>query len=227
VTTVLDMGAASGRAPPLRALRGQTDLADFYSAGVAATAPGGHGTQYGYERPTISTADSADAFVAARVGEQSDYIKIIFEYGSRGQFQNMDEPTPAALVRASQRYGKLAVVHISRAVDARAAFEAGADGIVHTCWDTGAASEVARLGASRGAFAIPTITAPHLRSWLYAAVRDLHTAGVRILAGSDAPNLGTWHGVSLHRELELLVEAGLSPDWRKLLDPRRPPGGTR
>ena len=43
------------------------------------------------------------------------------------------------------------------------------------------------------------------------AVRDLRLAGVPILAGSDAPNPGTAHGVSLHRELELLVAAGLSP----------------
>lgn len=43
------------------------------------------------------------------------------------------------------------------------------------------------------------------------AVRRLHEAGVPILAGSDAPNPGTAHGAALHRELELLVEAGLSP----------------
>lgn len=44
-----------------------------------------------------------------------------------------------------------------------------------------------------------------------AALRQLDGAGVAILAGSDAPNPGTAHGVSIHRELELLVEAGLSP----------------
>ena len=33
-----------------------------------------------------------------------------------------------------------------------------------------------------------------------------------ILAGTDAPNPGTAHGSSLHRELELLVQAGLSPE---------------
>ena len=42
-------------------------------------------------------------------------------------------------------------------------------------------------------------------------VRQLHAAGVPILAGSDAPNPGTAHGVSMHREMELLVEAGLTP----------------
>jgi imidazolonepropionase-like amidohydrolase len=32
-----------------------------------------------------------------------------------------------------------------------------------------------------------------------------------ILAGTDAPNEGTTYGAGLHRELELLVEAGLTP----------------
>lgn len=42
-------------------------------------------------------------------------------------------------------------------------------------------------------------------------IRALHAAGIPILAGSDAPNPGTAHGVSMHRELALLVEAGLKP----------------
>lgn len=44
-----------------------------------------------------------------------------------------------------------------------------------------------------------------------AAVRALAAAGVPLLAGTDAPNPGTAHGVSIHRELELLVAAGLTP----------------
>jgi len=43
------------------------------------------------------------------------------------------------------------------------------------------------------------------------SVRRLHAAGVPILAGTDAPNPGTAHGVSLHGELVELVAAGLSP----------------
>src|SRR5699024_7096913 len=42
-------------------------------------------------------------------------------------------------------------------------------------------------------------------------VRRLHAAGVRILAGTDAPNPGLVFGASLHRELQLLVRAGLAP----------------
>ena len=44
-----------------------------------------------------------------------------------------------------------------------------------------------------------------------AAVKQLARAGVPILAGTDSPNPGTAHGASMHRELELLVEAGLTP----------------
>jgi imidazolonepropionase-like amidohydrolase len=46
----------------------------------------------------------------------------------------------------------------------------------------------------------------------FAATKLLYDAGVPILAGTDAPNPGTSHGSSLHRELELLVQAGLSPE---------------
>jgi imidazolonepropionase-like amidohydrolase len=45
----------------------------------------------------------------------------------------------------------------------------------------------------------------------FEAVRQLKRAGVPILAGTDAPNPGTSHGASMHRELELLVKAGLTP----------------
>lgn len=48
--------------------------------------------------------------------------------------------------------------------------------------------------------------------YAFAATKSLHDAGVPILAGTDAPNPGTAHGVSMHRELELLVKAGLSPE---------------
>jgi imidazolonepropionase-like amidohydrolase len=44
-----------------------------------------------------------------------------------------------------------------------------------------------------------------------AAVGALHRAGVPILAGTDAPSPGSAHGLSLHRELELLVRSGLTP----------------
>jgi imidazolonepropionase-like amidohydrolase len=43
------------------------------------------------------------------------------------------------------------------------------------------------------------------------SVRRLHEAGVPVLAGSDAGNPGTADGATMHRELEMLVYAGLTP----------------
>jgi len=43
------------------------------------------------------------------------------------------------------------------------------------------------------------------------AFRRIHEAGARILVGTDAPNNCVLEGFSLHGELALLVEAGLSP----------------
>ncbi len=42
-------------------------------------------------------------------------------------------------------------------------------------------------------------------------IRALHAAGARLLLGSDAPQVFNVPGFSLHRELEVLVAAGLSP----------------
>jgi imidazolonepropionase-like amidohydrolase len=39
----------------------------------------------------------------------------------------------------------------------------------------------------------------------------VNRAGIRIAAGSDAGNIGSLHGPGLHHELELMVEAGLTP----------------
>ncbi len=57
----------------------------------------------------------------------------------------------------------------------------------------------------------PRHARPLAVSWLVASVARVHAAGVPILPGMDAPNPGTAHGASLHRELELLVRGGLTP----------------
>jgi imidazolonepropionase-like amidohydrolase len=51
-------------------------------------------------------------------------------------------------------------------------------------------------------------------SWptLKSNIAALEAAGVPILAGTDAANPGTVHGVSLHHELRLLVDSGLTAE---------------
>jgi imidazolonepropionase-like amidohydrolase len=49
----------------------------------------------------------------------------------------------------------------------------------------------------------------------FASLERLRATGVRLLAGSDTGNLGTFQGASLHDELELMVAAGV-PAWDAL-----------
>ncbi len=54
-------------------------------------------------------------------------------------------------------------------------------------------------------------------------IKKLSQNGIRIMTGTDAGNLGTFQGYSVHTELALLVEAGLSP-WQALAATSTVPG---
>jgi hypothetical protein len=57
----------------------------------------------------------------------------------------------------------------------------------------------------------PSRPNPHLKlSSTQELLGRLNRAGVPILAGTDEPMPGTWHGVSLHREFELLRQSGMT-----------------
>jgi imidazolonepropionase-like amidohydrolase len=255
VTTELDMFTNPQGAAAFRRQQAEgkaSDRADIFSAGILVTAPGGHGTEYGMKIPTITSPDQADGFVEARVGEGSDYIKIVYDDGrSYGRkLPTISKATMAAVVAAAHKRGKLAVVHVHSLEEARDAIDAGADGLVHLFVDK-TDPEFGRFAASHKAFVIATLAVeesltgvaggatliedPNIGPYLSVAdagalkrafnfapglmkyqvaeetIRQLKAARVPILAGTDAPNPGTLHGVSIHRELELLVKAGLKP----------------
>jgi len=166
VTTQVDMFTSVPTMQDMsgRMQRGQNkDRADLFSAGHLATVPGGHGTEYGIAVPTLTRPEEAQAWVDERIAEGSHFIKIVLEKGFPGHPMNsLDVPTVKALVDASHKRGKLAVVHISRLEDARAALETGADGLVHLF--TGEAIAPAdlkafvKLARERKAFIIPTFS---------------------------------------------------------------------
>ena len=136
VTTELDMftGAAFAAARRSEQAAGKASgRADLFSAGTLVTAPEGHGTEYGFPIPTITSADQAEAFVAARIAEGSDYIKIVYDDGNGIglPWKTLDEPTLAAVIKAAKARKKLAVVHVLAREHARRAIAAGADGLVH------------------------------------------------------------------------------------------------
>jgi len=58
---------------------------------------------------------------------------------------------------------------------------------------------------------IPRMTAAPGRPASYENLMLLESAGVRIVAGTDAGNIGTLHGPALHHEMELMAAAGMRP----------------
>lgn len=82
-------------------------------------------------------------------------------------------------------------------------------------WRAGVLLEDAEARPHLDAMARETLAErfPFFLQWavLAESVRSLRDAGVPLLVGSDAQNPGTVYGASVHRELELLVAAGLSP----------------
>ncbi|TMR92138.1 amidohydrolase family protein, partial [Nonomuraea basaltis] len=203
--------------------------------------------------PTLVTPDEADAFVAGRFAEGSDYLKILMDDGSTTGLPTpaMAGETAAALVAAAHDRGGIAIAHALTAGTARQAVQAGVDVLGHVfvdrpdpslaseLGDTAVVPTLAVLGELFGpgtggkALAADPRVSPHLtegsrrmltmgpfplgegaRHDLGAATRtvaELRDAGVTLLAGSDASNVGTAHGATLHQELALLVAAGLTP----------------
>lgn len=163
VTTELDMFSGGARFEKIKEVRAADppDAADVRSAGVGATAPGGHPTQMGGGPiPTLTNPGEAPAWVDARIAEGSDYIKIIrddLRWMRPGGVPTLDSATIAALVRAAHARGKLAVVHISSEADARLVIGAGADGLAHIFPGDSASHDFGAFVASHHAFVIPTL----------------------------------------------------------------------
>jgi imidazolonepropionase-like amidohydrolase len=255
VTTSIVMGAAPSQF--VARVKGvedtdAPDMAALLSAGTYATAPGGHPTQMGGAGfPTLTAPGEADAFVAARLAEGSDFIKIIYDDIERfgKKLPTLDEATVAALATAAHARGRIAVAHIGDERTARSAIAAGVDGLAHLFEGMTVSSDFGAFAAKHGVFVIPTLSVlyaacgtpdgpeflkqadtmkyvkPQFRSFLEMptspstlrcdaapqAIRQLAAAGVPLLTGTDAPAPGTTYGASLHKELEHLVDAGLTP----------------
>jgi imidazolonepropionase-like amidohydrolase len=162
VTTVLDMFTALERLKKLKQIEADDppDIADVRTAGVGATAPGGHPSQMGGPPfPTITGPEQAQAFVDARIAEGSDYIKIIYDDLSWiKKVPMISKETLAALVKAAHRRGKLAVVHVLTEQQAREAIEAGADGLAHMFMGQSASNDFGQLAASHHVFIIATLS---------------------------------------------------------------------
>ncbi len=217
VTTALDMACW----PPalVDSLRHRTGLTDIRSAGTSATSPGSRHSRMPHfpADGLVSGPDEAEAFVAARVAEGSDYIKLIADV------PGPDQATLNALANAARVHGKLTVAHAAMGAATAMALAAGVDVVTHVPLDEALDDSTARRMVREDRIAVPTLTMMEAVAAAMgigdAAAREsvaaLHRAGVPVLAGTDANSApgapaAVPHGSSLHHELELLVDAGLS-----------------
>jgi imidazolonepropionase-like amidohydrolase len=223
VTTGLTM--ATWPAELVASLRDVPGLTDIRSAGLPAIGPGGlHARMPGLaERAVVLDPALARQFVADRVAEGIDYLKIMLEAPGDG---GLPADVAVALVAAAREHGLTVVAHAGSQGAYTMALDVGVDVITHLPLGAPLADgDVARI-VDGGHVVIPTLEMmrglagplglpPGAYDVSARGVGVLHAAGVPILAGTDAnvtPGVPYQpaFGSSLHDELARLVEAGLS-----------------
>lgn len=197
--------------------------------------PGGHGADWADINTTrwANTPYAAKANVEAVVPYKPDFIKAFtdgWRYGSGIDNTSMDLPTLTSLVKTAHENNLEVVTHTVTVERGKIAAKAGVDVIVHSLQDFPIDAETIELMKKGTAYA-PTLAvyepvkpgqtppadkaALKLRTDKFQIaldnVKKLSDAGILIAVGTDAGMPGTPHGSSTLRELELLVQAGLTP----------------
>jgi hypothetical protein len=174
------------------------------------------GAAYGISLPTLTKEEVAAVVTAARsrkklavahIGSQAGARDVI-EAGTDGLAHIFEDQPPApdfgAFVKQHHAF-VIATLSVNESITGKASGES-------LLSDPRLAPyiDAASAGNLKKAFPHGPANKTNFANAL-AAVRALRAANVPLLAGTDAPNPGTAHGVSIHRELELLVQAGLTP----------------
>lgn len=231
VTTALDF--AAWPVSLVESLRVNSGGADFRSAGTPATSLGSAQSRLPGcpSEAMVSGPTDAERFVVGRLREGSDYIKLFVDE------PGPDQATLDALVMAAHSHGTLTIAHARSTEAVDMALRAHVDIITHVPFDEPLGETLVSRALDQGCSVIPTLVmmralshahssttevgdGPSGRGWDFdaalASVATLHRAGVPLVAGTDANSLpflsfSPKFGESLHDELVLLVEAGLSP----------------
>jgi len=219
----------------LKQYRDSIGYARLYSAGIAATVPGGHPTQYG-NIETINDTTSIKQFVKNRIENGADLIKIIRDSSAYPPNFKIS-PTLSYLqiknvIDEAHRNNKKAVVHIQNLKDLINISKLKPDGFVHM-WFFKADLLVNDVNIIKNAktFIMPTALTQKrtiefakkdttgIKEWalnsftsmetMKKEISKLYQANIPILSGTDSPNLGINYGDDLINELLILKDAGL------------------
>ncbi len=231
VLTLLDIFAMKEELiPNLKSLSNSPQYAYYYTSGNAADMPGG---VISVVKPELSVphptdTDAAKEFIKNRIINGADLIKIFQESGARLVKEQFSDSLFEFLIAETHRHNKVVTVHIGTLKDARLAFDKGADVLAHL-WrgQDGIATEADLKNWQKRPFYItPTLLtfkligkpkAPRLYTLSFETyvneVGRLKKANITVLAGTDAsgfvPDINM--GADLYRELEMFVQAGMTP----------------
>ncbi|MDP3908241.1 amidohydrolase family protein [Novosphingobium sp.] len=236
VTTVNDFHQQPEAFEPLRAwLRGI--VAPHVNFVARISTPGGHGADWADTNTTkwVATAESARRAVQALQPYRPDHIKVFtdgWRYGTLPEETSMNAETLGALTAEARKYGQRVLTHTVTVERGRIAANASVDIIAHSIQDALLDEATVAAIKAAGTFYAPTlaiyqlkpddldpgrkddpVTRQRIRKWGFAQanLRTLFAAGVPIALGTDAGIGGARHGYSSLQEMELMVEAGLSP----------------
>jgi enamidase len=208
----------------------------IFAPGPTITAPGGHpaGTIYKGNRYIIKNAtrqiaevSSAREEVRRLVEGGVDCIKAIYSDSNpmdiTHKVPRLSLDVLEVLADEAHQHNLRLMVHTGSPKETMDAIKAGADSIEHGILPGGDSTEfeddLVKMMLDKGTFFVPTLAIawaykeayPAVFSGLKQTVKTLHSAGVNIAAGTDSGTPGVAIGKGLHKELELMVEVGISP----------------
>ncbi|PVM82005.1 amidohydrolase family protein [Caulobacter endophyticus] len=237
VTSVNDFHQQPESFAPRRAWLG-TLTAPHVNFVARISTPGGHGADWADQATTrwVDTPEGARAAVEAIAAYRPDAIKAFtdgWRYGSAPDNTTMDAWTLKALTDTAHKYGLKVLTHTVTVEQGKVAAASGVDVIAHSLQDAPLDAETIAAIKASGLFYAPTLAvyepvkpgakppadpdSPRARQsrlkfgYALGNAKALYDAGVPLALGTDAGMTGTPHGSSTQRELELLVQAGLTP----------------
>ncbi|MCJ7669490.1 MAG: amidohydrolase family protein [Dehalococcoidia bacterium] len=208
----------------------------IFAPGPTITASGGHpagtiykGNRYIIENAVIqiSDVDSAREEVRRLIEGGVDCIKAIYSdinpMDITHKVPRLSLNVLEALADEAHQHNLRLMAHTGSPQETMDAVKAGADSIEHGILPGADSTEfeddLVKIMLDRGTYFVPTLAIawaykdayPDVFSGLKMTFKKLHNAGVNIAAGTDSGSPGVVIGKGLHKELELMVEAGISP----------------
>ena len=200
--------------------------------------PGGHGADWADTATTkwVNTPEAARKAVRDLLPYEPDLIKAFadgWRYGFSADNTSMDVDTLSALVDEAHKNDLKVVTHTVTVERGKVAARAKVDVIVHSLQDRPVDQETIDLMLASGTAYAPTLAVyepvkpgqsppddlnnPRFvqsnAKFQFALqnVKTFHDAGILIALGTDAGMPATLHGFSTLHEMELMVQAGLTP----------------